>query len=73
MDYKQALRECRRVGTAHATGDAYRAMCADMIAMMHGGKPQDYYAALPIDDKAARETMNKAMNDRAYAWGLIAG
>lgn len=74
MNYKQADREYRRVGAAHATGDAYRAMCAKTLEFAHGGKAERYYAALPAnDDTAVRTAMNKAMADRSYAWDLLMG
>lgn len=50
MTYKQAVRECKRVGTNHAEGDALPAMYARLIAGAHGGAPENYYAALFCDD-----------------------
>lgn len=35
MNYKDALKQCHKVGTANATGDALRAMYANMINDRH--------------------------------------
>lgn len=40
MTFKEAKRECRRVGTSHATGDALRAMYAELIVLNHPGLNQ---------------------------------
>lgn len=75
MDYKAALKECKRVGTARASGDAYRAMCADMVAFQHGGNAQRYYAILQGtgSDEDARQMMLTWMRDRASAWKVLIG
>ena len=45
--FSQALRELRRVGCAHAQGDALRAMYADLLASrMRGADPARFYAYL---------------------------
>lgn len=36
MKFKEALKICRKVGTAHATGDSLRAMYASLIALKWG-------------------------------------
>ena len=47
MNYTQALKECKRVGTDHAEGDALRAMYAKLITVQHGLiGPQRFYAYL---------------------------
>lgn len=33
MTFKEAKKQCRKVGTAHAQGDALRSMYAELIAM----------------------------------------
>lgn len=45
--FSQAQRELRRVGCAHAQGDALRAMYADLLASrMRGADPARFYAYL---------------------------
>lgn len=39
MDFQQALKLCKRCGTASAKGDALRAMYADLIAFHHSFRP----------------------------------
>lgn len=37
MNFKEAKKQCRKVGTAHATGDALRSMYAELIVVTHPG------------------------------------
>lgn len=47
LNYKQALQQLRKVGCAHATGDALRAMYADLLSTrMRGADPARIYAYL---------------------------
>ena len=73
MTYREATKQLRRVGTAHASGDAYRAMCAEMVSFRHGGKPERYYSALTGDDATVRQTMLTWMRDRVAAWDALMG
>jgi hypothetical protein len=36
MTYSQALKQCKRTGTANATGDGLRAMYARLLPVHHG-------------------------------------
>ena len=68
MKYKDALKQCKRVGTAHAGGDALRAMYAGLIALSHGGDPAVYYGWLqrnvPGDDCAIAAKARELIRDR---------
>lgn len=37
MTFKEAKKQCHKVGTAHATGDALRSMYAELIVVTHPG------------------------------------
>ena len=72
--YKQALKECKRVGIAHASGDALRAMYAGLIALHHGGSAEKYYAVIPqATDQEIAEYSRSLMRDRAKAWDALMG
>lgn len=78
MTYKQALKQCKKVGTAHASGDALRAMYANLLTVQHGGDDTDaerYYEALLVDrsgcamdDKQIAECARVLLKDRDLAW-----
>lgn len=77
MKYSEARKAYHKAGAAHATGDAYRAMCADTIAFSHGGKPARYYAWLQTNtktdanDEEIRQAYLPLMRDRAKAWAAL--
>ncbi len=72
--YKTALRECKRVGTAHASGDGLRAMYAGLVALQHGGSAEDYYAYLPQgSDMEIAEAARELLRDRAQAYDVLMG
>lgn len=73
--YTRALKQCQRVGTSHATGDALRAMYAKLVAQMHGGDAERYYAYLEstAGDRATMEVARALLRDRATAWDVLMG
>lgn len=48
MTFKEAKKECRKVGTSRASGDALRSMYAEMIAFKWYaiGNPEKFYRHL---------------------------
>lgn len=48
MTFKEAQKQCRKVGMAHASGDALRSMYAELIAQHHFaiGNPEKFYEHL---------------------------
>jgi hypothetical protein len=75
LTYKQALKTCKRVGTAHATGPALCAMYAGLIELQHGGSPERYYTYLQTtgDDNGIAVSARKLLRDRAKAWDVLMG
>ncbi len=74
MTFKEAKKACRKVGTAHAAGDALRAMYADLIAHRQGGDAETYYVWLPRgDDGETMEAARSLLRDRAKAWDVLMG
>jgi hypothetical protein len=73
VSYKKAMQQCRRVGTARATGDALRAMYAALLVTQHGGDAEAYYRALggTADDRATTTAAREMLRDRARAWGVL--
>jgi len=71
MTFKEAKRACRKVGTAHAEGDALRAMYAEMIAFQQaatGGNPEKFYVHLQtVADDAITETARRLLCDSGKA------
>ena len=66
MTFKEAKRACRKVGTAHAEGDALRAMYAEMIAFKWYaiGNAEKFYAHLQsVSDEAITETARGLLRD----------
>lgn len=67
MTFKEAKKQCRKVGTAHASGDALRSMYAELIVVTHPGINQhsaekfyDHLQGYPNDrdiEQRARELM----------------
>jgi hypothetical protein len=74
MTFKQALKACKTAGTAHATGDALRAMYASLISQMHGGEAERYFAYLQKSAQEDREIEDKSralLRSREAAWKVI--
>lgn len=75
MTYAAAIDQLHRGGCKYATGDALRAMYADLISSSHGGKPEHYYASLQDtkDDADTFERTKSMLRDRATAWDVLMG
>jgi len=77
MIYKEALKQYRKVGAAHATADSLRAMYSCLLHTQHGGKPELYFkwlqVATPPDaiDSIIAEYAHKLLRDRAAAWNVL--
>lgn len=72
MTFKEALKACRKVGTAHAQGDALRAMYADMIAFKWYaiGNPDKFYRHLQgfaDDEKSITDEARRLLRDHVAA------
>jgi hypothetical protein len=67
MTFKEAKKQCRKVGTAHAQGDALRAMYAELIAFQQavtGGSAEKFYAHLQtVADDAIAESARELLRD----------
>lgn len=76
MSYKDSLKLCRKIGTAHATGDSLRAMYANLIAGSHGGAAEKYFQHLQTtngNDDQITETSRELLRNRAKAWDVFIG
>lgn len=75
MTFAQAMKECQRLGTAHATGDALRAMYARLVAQLHGGDAQRYFVHLrgTTSDRETERSARALLSDRAAAWDVLLG
>lgn len=74
MTYKQALKEYKGIGAKHATGNAARAMYADLLVGLHGGKAETYYAGLcKTPDQELDARAKHLASDRAAAWDVLMG
>lgn len=75
LTFKDAKKECRRVGTSRAQGDALRAMYADLIAMHHFaiGNPEKFYAHLQAFDteRAITDRSRELLRDSNVALDVI--
>ena len=73
MTFKEASRIVRKVGTANAEGDAYRATYAQALTDLHGGDPELYYAHLRSfqTDRAVRDEGLRLGLDRSAAWDVL--
>lgn len=74
MTYKEALKQLRKVGTAHAHGDALCAMYADLVAFQQGGANDKYYSYLQEATTTDEEIRQKALpllRSRAAAWDVL--
>ena len=74
MNYKDALKQMKRVGTAHATGDSLRAMYAKLVADIQGGPAEKYFVFLkPGTDQEIKQQAQPLLQDRQKAWNVIMG
>lgn len=74
--FKDAKKLLKRVGTAHAEGDALAAMYAELIALHHAGNVEKYYVYLCGSDgtsEGIRAMALPLMRDRAKAWDVLMG
>jgi hypothetical protein len=75
VTYRDALKQCKRVGTAHASGDALRAMYAGLIALQHGGPEEVYYKELqscaPATDAEIATKARELLRSRNRAWEVV--
>jgi hypothetical protein len=72
MTFKEAKKQCRRVGTAHAQGDALRAMYAELIASRWYavGNPEKFYMYLQSvadDERAIANEARALLRDSSLA------
>ncbi len=68
MNYTEAMKECRRVGTAHASGNALRAMYARLIAYhccLAESTASQFYQHLQshVDDTAITDEAQRLMRN----------
>ena len=81
MLYKEALKECKKVGCAHAKGDAYRAMLASVIwfavCFQKKTAPRFYaYFQTFKTDEEARQEWNRLHREPLSAFdipGILGG
>ena len=74
LSYPAALKWCKQVGTAHATGDGLRAMYAQLIGQAQGGDPQLYYRWIKGEaDHEIAEQARMLLRDRQKAWDVLMG
>lgn len=73
MTYSQAMRQCEKVGCAHATGEALAAMYAKTIPSLHGGKPAKYFAHLSrfLTDAEITKAARRLLGSREAAWDVL--
>lgn len=76
MTFKEAKKACRKVGTAHAQGDALRAMYAEMIAQRWFaiGNPEKFYAHLQgvaDDERAITDRARELLRDSNAALDVV--
>lgn len=75
MTFKNALKLCKKVGTAHASGEALAAMYANLVNVQHGGDAEKYYNYLIKngldDDKKIIDLARELLRDRAKSWDIL--
>lgn len=75
LTFKEAKKECRRVGTAHATGDALRSMYAELIAenWYAIGNPLKFYDHLQAfdSDKEIYMEARRLLRDHGEALDVV--
>lgn len=75
VTFEEALKEMKRVGTANATGNAYRAMYAQVLHDLHGGNPEIYYTYFLAreTDKEVRDEGCALLHNRDSVWDILIG
>lgn len=68
----EARKQLRKLGAAHAEGHSLRAMYADLLVTMHGGKAETYFKWL-LTQPNISEAGNSLLKDRAKAWDVLMG
>lgn len=76
MNFKEAKKECRKVGTAHATGDALRSMYAELVAVQwpaigNAPKVYEYLQRETGDDKSVYELSRELLRDHSKALDIV--
>lgn len=75
--FVEAKKQLRKVGAAHAQGDALKAMYAELLVVQHGGNAVKYYeylqASADSTEKGIRAVALPLMRDRAKAWDVLMG
>lgn len=76
MTFKDAKKQCRKVGTAHATGDALRSMYAELIAdkWYAIGNPHKFYEHLQqtaVTDDEIYERSRELLRDHGKALDVV--
>lgn len=74
--YKKALKECKKVGTSHASGDALRAMYAKLIPfhVCLDGKtaPKFFEHFQRFDtDEAITNEARRILRDPSAVWSIL--
>lgn len=72
----EAKKVLKRVGAAHAQGDALAAMYAELVALHHGGSVEKYYQYIGMPDETEAGIRARAlplMRDRTKAWDVLIG
>jgi hypothetical protein len=79
MIYQESLRQLKKLGCAHATGDSLRAMYAGLIVSLHGGDSKTagkfyfpHLAKRSTDEEITNEA-RELLRDRAASWDVIMG
>lgn len=61
--YKDALAEARKVGAAHATGDAFLAQTCKILSVAYPVNPEMLYLGAAARELSARELVQLAHDD----------
>ena len=74
--YRKALKDCKKVGTAHASGDALRAMYASLIpfhsSLREKTAPKFFEHLLEFDtDEAITKEARRILGDPLSVWDII--
>lgn len=77
MTFKEAQKQCRKAGTAHAQGDALRSMYAELIAQKWYaiGNPEKFYLHLQRvatdGEQAIANEARELLRDHAKALDVV--
>lgn len=74
MTFKDAKKQCRKVGTAHAEGDALRAMYAEMLAFKWYaiGNAERFYQVLGgVADSGISDRARELLRDHNAALDAV--